>query len=117
MEIEVDGETLELDAMLCSIANSQSYGGGMRIAPDARIDDGLLDICILGDAGKIEFLRAFPRVFKGTHVTHPKVTMLKGKRIRVKSSPDLPVLIDGDVLGRTPAEFEVIPGAIEVMMP
>ena len=117
MTLEIDGEVIEKRAMLCSIANSSSYGGGMMVAPDARIDDGLFDICILAEAGKVEFLRAFPRVFKGTHVTHPKVTMFKAKRIRVESDPQLPVLIDGDVLARTPAEFEIVPGAIEVMSP
>ena len=117
MEIEIDGEELSTRAMLCCIANSQSYGGGMKVAPDARIDDGVFDVCILAEAGKIEFMRAFPSVFKGTHVSHPRVTMLKARRIRVASSPVLPVLIDGDVISTTPAEFEIVPGAVEVMMP
>jgi diacylglycerol kinase (ATP) len=115
--LEIDGRIHQQRAMLCSIANSPSYGGGMRIAPDARIDDGLFDVCLLAEAGKVEFLRAFPRVFRGTHVTHPKVTMLKARRIRVTSDPPLPVLIDGDVLGTTPVEFEIVPSAIEVMTP
>jgi diacylglycerol kinase (ATP) len=117
MRITIDGETHELRAMLCSIANSESYGGGMRIAPDAKIDDGWFDVCILGDAGRWEFIRAFPRVFKGTHVTHPKVTMLKAKHIRVESERPLPVLIDGEVIGTTPVEFEMRYHAIEVMGP
>lgn len=116
-KICVDGEAWETKAYLCSIANSQSFGGGMKIAPGARIDDGLLDICILGDAGKLEFLTAFPRVFKGTHVTHPKVTMLKASHITVESEPAMPILVDGEVMGRTPVEFTVQPGAIRVMQP
>jgi diacylglycerol kinase (ATP) len=113
--LTLDGETRELRAMMCSIANTTSYGGGMRIAPDAAIDDGLFDLCILGDVGRVEFLRAFPRVFKGTHTTHPKVTMLRARHIIVESDPPLPVLIDGDVFGTTPADFTLSPRAIEIL--
>jgi diacylglycerol kinase (ATP) len=117
MRITIDGEVRELQAMLCAVANSRSYGGGMNIAPDARIDDGLFDICILGAAGKLEFILAFPRVFKGTHTTHPKVSMLRGKRVRLETDPPLPVLLDGEVRGLTPVEFTIEPGALPVLMP
>lgn len=117
MRVTTDGETRELRAMLCCLANAQSYGGGMKIAPEARIDDGLLDLCIVGETGRWEFLRTFPRVFKGTHVTHPKVTMLRARHVLLESDPPLPVLIDGEVIGTTPREFEIVPHAIEVMAP
>lgn len=117
LRLTIDGETRELRAMLCTIANSRSYGGGMRIAPEAQIDDGLFDVCLLREAGRIEFLRAFPRVFRGTHVTHPKVTMLRARHVVVESAPPLPVLADGEVVGTTPAEFALTPRAIEVMAP
>jgi diacylglycerol kinase (ATP) len=115
--VTVDGAEYELEAMLCSIANSRTYGGGMIIAPDAAIDDGWFDLCILEKTGKIEFLRAFPRVFRGTHVTHPKVLMLRGRNIRVVCDPPMPVLVDGEVLGTTPADFTLHHHAIEVMAP
>jgi diacylglycerol kinase (ATP) len=117
MRLTLDGTTLELRAMLCTVANSQSYGGGMRIAPDAQMDDGLFDLCLLGDTGRWEFLRAFPRVFRGTHVTHPKVQMLRARHIHIVSDPPLPVLIDGDVIGTTPVEFTLSPRAIEILAP
>ena len=117
MRITADGESLELRAMLCCVANSPGYGGGMRIAPDARIDDGALDLCILKEAGTFEFLRAFPRVFRGTHVTHPKFMTRRVTRVRIETDPPIPVLIDGEVNHMTPIEFEVVPGAIEVMSP
>lgn len=117
MRVIADGETRELRAMLCCLANAQSYGGGMKIAPEARIDDGLLDLCIVGETSCWEFLRTFPRVFKGTHVTHPKVTMLRARHVLLESEPPLPVLIDGEVIGTTPREFEIVPQAIEVMTP
>jgi diacylglycerol kinase (ATP) len=117
MRLTIDGETREVRAMLCCIANASSYGGGMRIAPDARIDDGLFDLCLLAEAGRWEFLRAFPRVFRGTHTTHPKVTMLRARHVEIESDPSLPVLIDGDVVCRTPVTLDLVPRAIEVMAP
>jgi diacylglycerol kinase (ATP) len=117
MRLTLDGETREVRAMLCAIANAQSYGGGMRVAPDAQIDDGWLDLCLVGELGRMEFLRAFPRVFRGTHTTHPQVTMLRAQNVRLESDPPLPFLVDGEVLGTTPAEFTLVPQAIEVMRP
>ncbi len=116
-KLTMDGSVYESDGMLCTIANAPSYGGGMRVAPDALIDDGVLDICFLNKTGRIEFLRAFPRVFKGTHVTHPKVKMFRVKRGRVEATPPMPILVDGEVIGETPVDFEVVPCALKIMTP
>lgn len=117
LRLTVDGVQWDTRGLLCSVANSECYGGGMRITPGALIDDGLFDICVLGEAGRIEFLRVFPRVFSGTHVTHPKVTLMRAKELTVESSPPLPILIDGDVIGRTPVTFTIHKHAIQVMAP
>jgi diacylglycerol kinase (ATP) len=117
MCVTIDGDPMNLRAMLCCVANTPSYGGGMRIAPAARIDDGLLDVCILREAGRLEFLRAFPRVFKGTHLNHPKFFTRTARRITIQSDIPLQVLVDGDVTHATPVTFEVAPSAIRVMMP
>lgn len=117
LRLTLDGEVHELRALMCSVANTSSYGGGMRIAPDARIDDGLFDVCVIKAAGRIEFLRAFPRVFRGTHTSHPKVLMFRASTVHVESDSPLPVLIDGDIFGTTPAEFTLAPHAIEIMTP
>ncbi len=117
LTLTLDGETRQVRALMCSVANATSYGGGMRVAPDARIDDGLFDICLLAEAGRVEFVRAFPRVFKGTHITHPKVTMLRARTIHIESDPPLPLLIDGEVLGTTPVTFTLLPRALKVLMP
>jgi diacylglycerol kinase (ATP) len=117
MRLILDGEIRQTRAMLCTVANSSSYGGGMRVAPDAQIDDGLFDLCLVGDTGRWEFLRTFPRVFKGTHITHPKVTMLRARHICIESDPPLPILIDGEVIGSTPVEFTLVPRAIEILAP
>lgn len=116
-KLTMDGSTYESDGMLCTIANAPSYGGGMRVAPQAEIDDGVLDICFLKHAGRIEFLRAFPKVFKGEHVTHPKVRMFHAKRGRVETIPPMPILVDGEVIGETPVDFEIKPHIIKVMSP
>jgi diacylglycerol kinase (ATP) len=117
LTLTLDGQRLETRALMCSVANATSYGGGMRVAPDARIDDGLFDICLLREAGRLEFLLAFPRVFKGTHVSHPKVTMLRAAVVRVESDPPLPILVDGDVVGTTPVTFTLHPHKLRMLMP
>ena len=117
LRIEADGQIYEQRSLLCAVANATSYGGGMRVAPDAELDDGLFDICTIADAGRVEFLRAFPGVFAGKHVSHPKVTMRRARSIRLTSEPPLPVLVDGDVLGTTPASFRIVPCALEIMAP
>jgi diacylglycerol kinase (ATP) len=117
LSLVLDGKPLETRALMCSVANASSYGGGMRVAPDAQIDDGLFDICLLHDAGRLEFLLAFPRVFKGTHITHPKVTMHRAKEIAIESAPPMPILIDGDVVGTTPITFTVHKHVLQMILP
>ena len=92
----------------------------MKPAPDARMDDGLFDIVILGDMRFVESLLNLPRLRRGTHLTHPKVRSRRGKRITARASspvlPVLPVLIeaDGEVIGSLPATFEIVPQALLV---
>jgi diacylglycerol kinase (ATP) len=115
--VRVDGETLETEAMLCAVANGASYGGGMRVAPDARPDDGRLDVCLVRSCGKLEFLRAFPRVFRGTHLSHPKVWIGRGEEVSVICTPEQPVLMDGELVAPTPARFSALPGAVRFVTP
>lgn len=117
MRLTLDETPRELRALMCSVANASSYGGGMRIAPNARMSDGLLDVCVIAEAGRIEFLRTFPRVFRGTHLDHPKVQIHRAQRVYVQSDPPVPVLIDGDVCGHTPVEFHICPRAISILIP
>ena len=92
-------------------------GGGMRIAPDARVDDGLLDVCIVRGVGRLAFARSFPRVFRGAHTTHPAVVMLRGATVRIESGDAPRLLVDGEVMGVAPADFTVEPLAATVMAP
>lgn len=117
LTISVDGEAFETGAMLCAVANAQFYGGGMKVAPLSKIDDGLIDLVIVSGVSKFEFLRQFPRVFKGTHLTHPAVKCLKGRQIRIETPTPSPVLADGEIVGMTPVEFEIVPKAIRVARP
>ncbi|MFQ3586036.1 MAG: diacylglycerol kinase family protein [Fimbriimonadaceae bacterium] len=115
--IKAEGRLHKFRAMLCSVANSRTYGGGMRIAPEAILDDGKLDVVVVREAGRIEFLSAFPRVFRGSHLSHPKVLSFRASRIQIESSPPMPILIDGDVVGQTPARFDVRPLALKIVVP
>jgi diacylglycerol kinase (ATP) len=109
---QIDGETFEIDAMLIAIANGQSYGGGMNVCPDAEIDDGVFDVMILEPVSKFEFLRVFPKVFKGQHVTHPRVRMLRGKRIKVEAKAI--AYSDGERMGPLPILAEIVPNALRI---
>lgn len=117
VRVRVDGETLETTAMLVAVANSHSYGGGMRIAPQANLSDGVLEVVIVQGVSRSEFLRTFPKVFSGKHLSHPRVLTLRGRKVDVISSPLLPVLVDGEVVGPAPAVFEVLPGSVRVLAP
>ena len=115
-EIAVDDERITTDAMLVVVGNSRSYGGGMRVLPSARIDDGLLDVCLVHALSAPAFLRAFPRVFRGTHVSHPKVTMRRGRRVSVEANRRIQVYGDGERIGSLPAIFEIEPGMLRLVV-
>ncbi len=98
------------------VANGGYCGGGMNMAPQASINDGLLDVITVGDIGKFELLKALPRVYNGTHVTHPKVSMGKATHITVESSERILVHADGEFLGEGPASFWLVPAALNLVV-
>ena len=98
------------------VANGCYLGGGMYVAPEAKINDGLLDVVTVGDVGKFELLKALPRVYNGTHVTHPKVRMGRAGYITVESSERILVHADGELLGEGPASFWLVPAALNVVV-
>lgn len=112
--IELDGVRWETEAMLVAVGNARSYGAGMQICPDAVIDDGLVDITVLGPVSKPEFLRAFPKVFKGTHRDHPAVTMRRAKVVSL-AAQDVTVYADGEYISELPVTCETVPGAVRVL--
>lgn len=111
--LELDDRTLEVETTLLAIANTSCFGGGMRICPDARADDGLLDVAVIGAVGRATLLRVFPRVFRGTHVDHPRVTMHRARRVVLRDT-DADVWGDGERVGATPRAFEAVPSSLFV---
>ena len=97
-------------------ANGRYFGGGMHIAPEAKLDDNLLDIVIIGDFGKIELLRSLSRVYKGTHLTHPKIRLEKDTRITIESSQKFLLHADGELLGEGPVSFQLFPKALSLVV-
>jgi diacylglycerol kinase (ATP) len=102
----IDGFSFESKAMLIAVSNGICYGGGMKVTPDAKIDDGLFDILILSPVSKFEFLKVFPKVFSGKHTTHPAVKILRGRSVEIDS--DAVAYADGERVGPLPVKARVI---------
>jgi diacylglycerol kinase (ATP) len=111
----LDGRALAQRGWLVAVANGPSYGGGMRVAPRASLADGLLDVVVIAEVGKLEFLRTFPKVFSGRHVEHPAVAVHRAARVELEADRPLAVYADGEPAGTLPATFEVHPAAITVL--
>ena len=99
------------------VANGVWHGGGMKLAPDARPDDGLFDVVLIGDVSKLDFMTTAPKIYRGRHVTHRKVEVLRSARVSVDAGEHLPIELEGEQVGTTPATFEVVPGALKIRVP
>lgn len=99
------------------VANGQYHGGSMWLAPEAQPDDGLLDVVVIGDITKVDFVRSVGRIYKGTHLTHPKIDLLRGPRVDVDADQPIPLELDGEQPGTTPASFEIVPRALRIRVP
>jgi diacylglycerol kinase (ATP) len=114
--IEVDGARHSTQAMLVAVGNGPSYGGGMRVCPDARFDDGLFDILIVHQISTLEFLKVFPKVFSGKHVGHPAVEMLQGRQVRLEAF-GIVSYADGERFAPLPMSCQNVPAALNVLVP
>ncbi len=113
-----ESETLECKSNLLAVANGLYAGGGMMLAPDAQLDDGLLDVLLTRNLSRPELLRELARVHRGGHIANPKVRSLRGSRVCIETinpADKLPLEADGNVRGFTPTEFRVMPGAMRVV--
>ena len=110
----LDGERIDTEAMLVAVGNGPAYGGGMRVTPDASFDDGLLDVLILRKISTFEFLRVFPKVFKGTHVSHPAVQIRRARTVSLEAK-GIVSYADGERFAPLPMSMEVVPGALTVL--
>jgi YegS/Rv2252/BmrU family lipid kinase len=117
MHVRVDGEERRAKINNTVVANGQYHGGGMWLAPEASYDDGLFDVLVFGDLTKRDFVLNVAKIYKGTHLAHPKIEQLRGRRVEIDADEPLPVELDGEQPGTTPATFEVVPQALRVRVP
>lgn len=116
LRVEDEAEESSVCAMVV-IANGTYFGGGMCIAPDARLNDGLLDMIIIGDMGKSELMKIWSMTYNGRHVSHPKVRVQKIRNVAIQCAEKVLVEADGELLGESPVAFSVLPSALSVVVP
>ena len=116
-DLRLDGEPIAVNGYTVAACNSGYYGGGMHVAPDASLDDGLLDVVLIAEHSKRGFLRNLPKAFKGAHVEHPAVRVLRGRELHVTTDRPFTVYADGDPIGDTPLTIRVVPHALRVLVP
>jgi len=114
--IEVDGVRHSTQAMLVAVGNGPSYGGGMRVCPDARLDDGLFDILVVHQISTVELLRVYPKVFTGRHIGHPAVQILRGREVRLEAAA-IVSYADGERFAPLPMTCLNVPAALHVLVP
>jgi len=114
--IRVDGALVHDGPLhLAAVANGRYFGGGMQVAPNARFEDGLFDVVVIqGDGGKLRLLTNFPRIYAASHLALPDVSVHRGAAVEIESDAETWLEIDGEPLGRAPARFECLPGALRL---
>jgi len=118
--VELDGKPILPSSeplLLAAVTNTATYGAGLRIAPGAQIDDGLLDVTLVGKLGLLRVLEAFPILLRTGDLHWPEVTRVRGRNVVLRTQGPTPFHGDGEILGETPVEIEVLPGAISVIAP
>jgi diacylglycerol kinase (ATP) len=116
MRLVVDGQVVERPNTFVTICNSRVAGGNMIMAPDASIHDGWLDVVVANAISRWELMRTFPKIFSGTHTSHPDVEVFRARQVRVETDPPSLLTPDGESLGATPIAVEVLPGKLHFMV-
>lgn len=117
LELVIDGERKADEASAVFVASCNYTGGGINLIPHADCRDGLLDVALIKEVGRLELIMALRKVYSGTHVNHPKIDFFRAKSVRIKSRKKLPEMLDGDIKGSTPTELTVEPGARSLIVP
>jgi diacylglycerol kinase (ATP) len=117
VRVRVDGAERRARMHDVVVANGRYFGGGMQICPGAEPDDGLFDVLLIGDLTKRDLLVTLPKTYRGKHLPHPKAEVLRGAVVEVETPAPLPVELDGEQPGTTPASFEVVPQALRLRVP
>ncbi len=117
-ELTVTVDDRSVTRKVCTIVMSNGkYGGGsMFVAPEADLTDGLLDVMTIGDIGKLDLLWSLPRIYRGTHLTHPRVSLQRSSQVEITSASPMPIQADGELVGETPARFHVMPLALTLLV-
>jgi diacylglycerol kinase (ATP) len=115
--LESDRWNYEGEVMFVGVANHPSYGGGMMLSPLSRPDDGLIEVCIIEKRSRLDLLMKFPRLLRGTHLGLAGVRLLTARRLRMASDRPVDFYADGEPMTGLPVELEVLPGALEVIVP
>ena len=115
-EISLTMDKEEESKKVCTVmvSNGKYGGGGMLVAPDADPTDGLFDTLIIGNLSKPDLLRSLPRIYKGTHLAHPKVTMKRAREVEIQSTQKMLLQVDGELLGESPARFYILPATLNI---
>jgi YegS/Rv2252/BmrU family lipid kinase len=116
-DVVVDGEAHAFTGYSVAVANSGVYGGGMYLVPDASLDDGLLDVVLVGECSRLRFLGGLVRVFRGTHTNDPELTFLRGREISFHADRPFAAYADGDPIADLPVTIKVVPRALKVLVP
>ena len=116
-EVQIDGERRSGRMLEVIAAIGDQLAGGMRLAPDADPADGLFDVVLIGDATKVDFVRTLPGIYRGTYLPHPRAEVVRGRRLEIETATPLPIALDGEQPGTTPAVFEIVPGALRLRVP
>src|SRR2546430_412438 len=117
VRVDVDGEVREGRMHDVVVANGRYFGGGMMICPEASSDDGRFDVLLIGDLTKRDLLLTLPKTYRGAHLPHPKAELLRGATVSIDGSQPLPIQLDGEQPGTTPARFEIVPSALRLRVP
>jgi diacylglycerol kinase (ATP) len=117
LEVRAPGLNFRGEIMSVLIGNHPFYGGGFRIAPRARADDGLLDVCLIPAMSKLQLLPWIPRIYRGTHLAHPRIQYFQTPRIELHSPAPLDLFADGEFMQELPAVVEIVPRALRVIVP
>ncbi|MCZ7588605.1 MAG: diacylglycerol kinase family lipid kinase [Gaiella sp.] len=117
IELSVDGERRSGRMFDVVVANGRFFGGGLRICPDAKPDDALFDVLTIGNVTKRDLVLTVPKIYRGTHLPHPKAELLRGTTVSVTSDTPLPIELDGEQPGTTPVTFDVVPQALRLKVP
>ena len=116
-KVTIDGAEHEFTGYAVAVSNSGVFGGGMWLVPDARLDDGLLDVAFTEDRPKLRYLRGLTKVFKGEHVHEPGFRILRGREVTFHADRPFTAYADGDPIADLPATVRVVPGALRVIAP